>query len=525
MRKKLLFLIPLLLSITSMVTAQNQDGVPLVITIDLKDTAQTIENIGASGCWYSESIGKYWPAEKKEHIAALLFSRGLDKYGNPRGIGLSSWRFNIGGGTAEQGIAGGIKDPEHRVECFLDEKGNYDWSKQSGYRWFVKKAKKYGVEELIAFVNTPPVQFTKNGLGYKTDRDYKSNLKPEKYQEYADFLTTVLRHFDKTGVHFNYISPVNEPQWDWAGKPGEAKQEGCPWTNEEIFDVIKTLDSTLLSKKIGTKILSTEAGMLTFLFGNKTASSRQIQNLFSDTSKLNICYLKSVAATIAGHSYFTDMGDNMLINTRQFLADTVKKYKMKFWQSEYSMLGDGYKEGSKEPRTQMDCALFLAKVIYADLTVANASAWQLWNAYEPGSTNFDTRYYLIALKPDSGFKNGTYSITKNLWGLGHFSLFIRPGMQRLNILRSDHMSTIDAAQKTMVTAFKNKHGRLVLVLINYAKQQQNVQFKVQNLKKINRLRSYVTTAEKNMNMKSRIFKDIGSLLHLPARSITTLVMN
>jgi hypothetical protein len=66
------------------------------ITIDINKTAQTIENIGASGCWYSEEIGKYWPVNKKEKIAELLFSRKFDKQGNPLGIGLSAWRFNVG---------------------------------------------------------------------------------------------------------------------------------------------------------------------------------------------------------------------------------------------------------------------------------------------------------------------------------------------------------------------------------------------------------------------------------------------
>ena len=525
MTKKTILLCVVAIHLFNNAMAQNTTAVPLIITVDANNKAQVIQNIGVSGCWYSENIGKYWPAEKKERIAELLFSKKLGKNGNPRGIGISAWRFNIGGGTQEQGIAGGIKDPEHRVECFLNKNGKYDWDKQSGYLWFVKKAKEYGVEELIAFANTPPIQFTQNGLGYKTDKDYKSNLKPEKYNAYADFLTAVLDHFDEEGLHFNYISPVNEPQWDWTGKAPDAKQEGSPWTNEEIYHIVKVLDSSLLSKKLQTKILSTEAGMLTFLYGNTTASSRQIQTLFTDTSKFNISNLKSVPRTIAGHSYFTDMGDKNLINTRQSLADTAKKYNVNFWQSEYSMLGDGYKEGSKEKRTQMDCALFLAKVIHTDLTVANATAWQLWNSYEPGSADFDTRYYLIALKPDSNFKNGSYSVTKNLWGLGHFSLFVRPGMQRLNLKRSDNMSDIEAAQKTMVSAYKAANGKLVMVLINYANEVENVQIKLQNFKKAIKINKFVTTADANINMTASKLKNLEANIMLPARSISTIVVN
>lgn len=506
-------------------TVKAQSNQPLVITIDGNNKAQVIQNIGASGCWFSEGIGKYWPAEKKERIAELLFSKRIGKDGNPLGIGLSAFRFNIGGGTAEQGDAGGIRDPNHRVECFLDKDGRYDWNKQLGYQWFLQKAKEYGVENLIAFSNTPPVQFTMNGLGFKTTKDGMANLKPESYAAYADFLTEVIKHFDKAGLPFSYISPVNEPQWDWTGIIGTAKQEGSPWTNVEVHREIKSLDSSLTAKKLRTKILAPEAGMLTFLFGDKTPTSRQIQNFFADTSSLAFSNFTTVPRIVAAHSYFTDVGDSSLVDVRKKLADTAKKYGVEYWQSEYSMLGNGYKEGSKERRTQMDCALFLAKVIHSDLSVANATAWHLWNAYEPGKADYDTRYYLIALQPDSGFVNGSYTVTKNLWGLGHFSLFIRPGMQRLYISRSDHKSDIEAAQKTMVSAYKDANGKLVIIAINYADESQNIQLNLQNLKPGKSIRTYTTTALPEDNMRASTLKNINDGWVLPARSIITTVID
>lgn len=60
--------------------------------------------------WFAEGIGKYWPEEKKQKIAQLLFSRQTDDKGNPLGIGLSGWRFNIGAGTQEQADKSGISD-------------------------------------------------------------------------------------------------------------------------------------------------------------------------------------------------------------------------------------------------------------------------------------------------------------------------------------------------------------------------------------------------------------------------------
>ena len=95
------------------------------------------------------------------------------------------------------------------MECFLSPDGQYDWNKQQGYIWMLQKAKKYGVEDLIAFVNSPPVQFTKDNLGFKLVKDFSTNLREDKYEAYADFLTTVIKHFDDIGLHFNYVTLYN----------------------------------------------------------------------------------------------------------------------------------------------------------------------------------------------------------------------------------------------------------------------------------------------------------------------------
>ncbi|WP_240676124.1 glycoside hydrolase [Botryobacter ruber] len=498
---------------------------PVEITIDAAARAQAIDNFGAAGCWFSEAIGRNWPQEKKERIAELLFSKETDAQGNPKGIGLSAWRFNIGGGTAEQGDSSGIRSVHHRVECFLNPDGTYDWSKQSGYRWFLQKAKSYGVENLIAFSNTPPVQFTQNGLGFKTTKDFRSNLRPDKYEAYADFLTEVIKHFDETGIHFNYISPVNEPQWDWTGKFGEAKQEGTPWQNEEIYKVITALDKSLEQKQLKSRILTTEAATLKHLYGDTGAASRQVQALYDAGSKLYLGNLKHVPKLVAGHSYFTDAGDSAIIATRKQLAETVQQHGIKFWQSEYSMLGDGFRERARGRRSAMDCGLFLAKLIHQDLTAGNAAAWQFWNAYEPGRAESDTRYYLIALQPNKDFTDGDFAATKNLWALGHYSLFVRPGMHRLHIRRSDNLGAEEAAQKLMVSAFADGNGKTVVVAINYQAQEQQLKLNGQGFSKAKTFSSYVTTAAPDENLKAQPVQIIKDGIRLPPRSVTTVVVN
>jgi O-glycosyl hydrolase len=502
-----------------------QQDTVVTVKIDLQRKAQVIDNFGSSGCWFSEGIGKYWPEEKRQKIAELLFSKKLDANGQPQGIGLSAWRFNIGAGTMEQGDSSGIKDFRKRSDSFLSTDGTYDWNKQQGYRFFLQKAKDYGVENLIAFSNSPPVQFTKNGLGFKTDKDYRSNLREDSYMSYAAFLTTVLKHFDQQGLHFNYISPVNEPQWDWSRKYMQAEQEGSPWRNEEIYKVVHALNSSLDSQKLTSKILVSEAGALYYLYGGSGGTSHQIQNFFNPKSKMYMGNFSHVPKIIAGHSYFTESDNKVLSETRTKLADTVKAFGLKYWQSEYSMLADGFRDGQKGQRSTMDCALFLSKVIHADLTIGNATAWQFWNAYEPGPAKFNTRYYLIALHPEKDFKNGEFSITKNLWALGHFSRFIRPGMTRVPTETKTEDSLKDL-QTLMVSSYIDSTNKLVLVAINYGTTELNLKLDLVNAKKKYKKASrYLTTAAEEVNMKPESLKNATESIALPSRSISTIILD
>ncbi|TLV00491.1 glycoside hydrolase [Dyadobacter luticola] len=501
-----------------------QKSKELVIKINANDRAQRIDNFGAAGAWFSEGIGKNWPTSNREQLAEWLFSKELDKSGNPKGIGLSAWRFNIGGGTAEQGDSSGIVDFRRRVECFLKPDGTYDWTKQSGYLWFTKKAKEYGVENLIAFSNTPPIQFTKNGLGYKTEKDYQANLKPEKYGDYAQFLATVLQHFDKEGLHFNYISPVNEPQWDWSHPYGKGSQEGSPWRNEDIAKIVRALDSKLTKTGSTSKILITEAGQLDYLYGKTGGAANQTQHFFQKGSPLQLSNLKHVPSLIGGHSYFTDKGDSARIAIREHVADTTRKYGADFWQTEYSMLGDGYKEGKTGKIPAIDCALFLSKVIHDDLVYGHAAAWQLWNSWEPGSPDFDTRYYLIALNPaNKEYTDGTVTATKNLWALGHYSRFVRPGMHRLNIGRNDTLTPVQIAQDVMVSVFSGEK-QIVLVVNNYTSEERVLKLDLSGFKVENEFRSYITTAKKGVDMQFGKGKNWRNGVKVPGRGLVTVVL-
>ena len=81
--------------------------------IRLDAECQTIENFSASDCWSMQKLGT-WSLPSRTRIADLLFSQTT-------GIGLSCWRFNIGGGITDK-----INNAWRTAETFEVAEGKYD---------------------------------------------------------------------------------------------------------------------------------------------------------------------------------------------------------------------------------------------------------------------------------------------------------------------------------------------------------------------------------------------------------------
>lgn len=199
-------------------------------TINPQKKFQKIEYFGASDAWSTQYVGDYWEDFLKGKAAKLLFSQKFDESGNPEGIGLSLWRVNLGGGSLE-GDKSPIKFQWRGARCFIDPKsGEIDMSRCEGLRYFMKKAKEYGCEDFLLFSNTPPIGMTKNGSYHKTESDFRSNLKDDCYDDFAEYLAEIAKRLSDDGYGIKYISPVNEPSWKWTTDI----QEGTPWLNPEI---------------------------------------------------------------------------------------------------------------------------------------------------------------------------------------------------------------------------------------------------------------------------------------------------
>ncbi len=500
----------------------------VTFTLDLTQTHQRIANFGGSSGMRSGYLAQHWPRETVEQMAEWLFSKEFDEEGNPKGIGMSCFRVQIGAGTMYQGERGadsGIRLEWRRTESFLQPDGRYDWDACAGEVWWMKTAHRYGVETLIGYSNSPPIYMTKSGYGYRAKETPVGNLKDDAYDDFARFLATVAGHFEDEGIGFDYIAPVNEPQWAWqydAGGP--AKQEGSQWNNAQIKRIVEELDRALANRRARAKILITEAAHLEALYGwNVREAGRQL-SFWDRRSPLYVARSPRVARAVAGHSYFTDKGDEQLVDVRRRVRDGIRKIgdpRLTYWMTEYCLLQDGYKDG-KESVTEMGGAMFIAKVIHYDLTEGDAAAWQWWasnNGGEPEGRA--TRYSLMKANDPS-----TTVPSKNLWVLGQWSRFVRPGMVRIGVERSDELDAVASGQKQMVSAYLDRRmNNVVVVLINYETRDVAVGVKGgEALLRKRALTPFVTTGDAAMNMIRHGPVAYGQTVVLPARSVVTLVL-
>jgi O-glycosyl hydrolase len=475
------------------------------LVMDTARRFQVMDNFGASDAWSCQFVGR-WPADKRRAIADWLFSTDTLKDGSPKGIGLTMWRFNIGVGTVEQGDGSGIRDRWRRTQAMVGADGSEVPGAQEGQKWFVQAARQRGVKQVLGFLNSPPVWLTKNGKGFAAGG--VSNIDRSRHGEFARWMVRVM---GSSGIGFDWVSPVNEPQWDWS----DGGQEGCPYSNAEVAGLVRALNGAMDSAGLKTKILLPEAGSIKYLFedADKPGRGRQIGEFFGAGSANYVGGLSRVGGVVAAHSYFSTAPWERGIGWRKKVDSLVSGAGgLKYWMSEFCILGDDAGEIRGDHRdTGMTAALYMARVIHNDLVYANAAAWQWWLAISP----YDYKDGLIYV--DKSEKDGRFWDSKKLWALGNFSRFVRPGMERVGVEVSEVRAAGD--EGLLVSAFRDVFKRkLVVVLVNLSEGAREV-----SLEKVGGRGwcSYVTS--EGDNLRKGVVK--GGKVTVMGRSIYTLTAN
>ena len=451
---------------------------------------QTIEHFGASDAWSMQTIGLWDEEDEQRQVADWLFSTENDANGQPRGIGLSIWRFNLGAGSAEQGDSAYINKGT-RTECFLQPDGSYDWSRQAGQVRFLKMAKERGVSRLLAFLNSPPVYFTQNGLATNTGRDGTLNLRADCYDDFARFMAESVSGLEREhGLHIDYICPVNEPDghWNWQGP----KQEGSPATNQEIARLVRETSKAFTEKGLTTQIMVNESSDLRCLldvYKTTWERGRAIDAFFcKDSTDTYVGDLPNVPRLILAHSYWTNTPVRYMKRIRQQLHKELLKHDAKYWQTELCIMSNDEEIGGGGGYDfTMKTGLYVARVIHHDLVYGHAKSWSWWRAcggnYKDGlirvfegrgrrSEERGTRSEERGRRSEErGTRHGKRALdSRLLWCMGNYSRFVRPGAVRYELKASQK----EDPYGVMVSAYRNADGTWAVVAINYSDQPQSL---------------------------------------------------
>lgn len=395
----------------------------------------------------------------------------------------------------------------------------------AGQQWFLRAARDRGVERFLAFSNAPPVHLSKSGKGYASKGDVHLNVKPGRMDEYAKYLVDVMDHFDRNGIGFDYLSPINEPQWNWDG-PG---QEGTPALNQEIHALVRYLSHGLSTRGLNTRIVIGEAGTIGHAAMPMDALGMpgdgrddQARFFFSEESPFYIGDLPNVEKTISAHSYHSVWPVDKQVEFRQMMRNALQAANpsLGYWMSEYCILQrNGEIRGGGRRDLGMDTALYVARIIHHDLTLAHARSWQWWTAI----TQVDFKDGLVYL--DDGSKGSTGRMgghveslmhdgvvreSKLLWVLGNYSRFVRPGMVRLKCEIQPEQSPVDGL---LASAYRGSDGQVAVVLVNLSPQEA-----VCDLRSDETVRVYTTSRDASLSKSEQK----ASRITVPARAVATL---
>ncbi len=478
------------------------------LEIDPGKTFQTIEHFGASDCWTMQKLGG-WSDENRERLADLLFD--VEK-----GIGLTSWRVNLGAGLDE-----GIGLTSWRTaETFEIAPGEYDWTRLANQRRFIKDAKARGIEQFIAFANSPPRRMTRNGHTFCTPEIGTTNLKEGMEPDFATYLADILDHFvnhpdEEERIPFTWISPLNEPNWDW----NNSSQECCRASNADIKRVALALDAELKKRELPVNILLTESGSPQSSYAPGLQRRKKSGVLNGDYID-SFCGDKDIApimnGVFAGHSYSADGMPRTITICREKLNKKMQEYPdFRYWQTEYCILRGPYpSDGGGQRDMSMKMAINVARVMHCDFTIAQATAWDWWLAVSPHNFK-DTLIFTDWREPGD---EESILLPKFFYTFGHFSKFLRPGSQRIEVRGDQCVAALMSSAYVL-------DDTIIIILINAANAPMPVKLNIRGIranKDTPPLTAYVTTDNLHDNISESKPVQLNRFFHVPGRSIMTL---
>lgn len=437
------------------------------VTIDPNTTYQTIEGWGSSICWWGNQIGS-WSADNRNKL--------IEKIVSPSdGLGYNIFRYNIGGGDA----------PSHNhmrdfgeIEGYQNANGTWNWNADATQRAvlnrLIERGEYYGSNMILeAFSNSPPYWMTKSGCASGSS-DGSNNLKDDYYDDFAEYLTEVVKHFrDESGITFRTLAPMNEPNVSWWKSNGS--QEGCSFSYANQQKIIKEVGIKLKSKGLtGTTV--------------SAADENSIDTAYSGLSTYDSTTLSYVSQANT-HSYSG--------SKRTQYRDLAKSKGLKIWQSESGPLSFN--------GNMADSCIMLSKRIVTDLKEMQCDAWLDWQIIDGG--NWGSFYVNNSAQ--------TFTLTEKFYMHSNYSRFIKPGYKIIGADNANTVATISPDKKKLVIVATNDNASsgtsFAFNLSKFANVNSSVEV-YRTSPSLNLVKSNITAINKNISDT------------LPAYSINTYVI-
>jgi glucuronoarabinoxylan endo-1,4-beta-xylanase len=411
------------------------------VIIDWNYTQQVMDGFGtAQGGVFVRTLYD-WPEPQRSQIMDLAFSRA-------DGIGLTIFRAAI---LPELELSRGA------------------WDDQNDFKqvWIMKQALARSPMKFFGTVWSPPAWMKSNAhlIG--------GELKPENYQDFADFLAHYAGEYARANdVDIYAVSMANEPDNTFPDNDPHG-WDTCAYTSAQIASFLADyLSPTFAAHNLAAKVIAPE----TSRWDREVSYMADTYNNPAATVRLDIA---------AAHLYG---GDPSLV-----FQDALKQGK-KIWQTEAS---------ERFSVENIDGALDWASAIHQGLTKAQVSAWVWWVL----ALWFD--YALINL---DDYSTGAFRIGKTLWAFGNFSRFIRPGFVRIG-------ATSDVAT-LLASAYKDPEaGQFVIVVVNTGTSDRAVTFS--NVGFTAEVTPFVTSDTHDLTPLPTV--SLADTVTVPARSIVSYV--
>lgn len=161
------------------------------------------------------------------------------------------------------------------------------------------------------------------------------------------------------------------------------------------------------------------------------------------------------------------------------------------------------------PDSGMGSALRVARMIHADLTLGNVSAWHYWWLLPRGDVE-DT---------NAALADRSFELAKRAYALGHYSKFVRPGFIRVG-------ATDSSASLVFSTAFESPDAdRLVVVLSSDRSSEMEQEIRVSG-SDLGVAQVWVTDSNRELELEETVNVDGESLVvTIPPNSVVTVVLS